>query len=244
MLDAYAHGPAATSVNVTYDYVNDRYPNRQDAAKVTIPADQVSLKDTIRLPIPPVGDSSLLVTWDSWWGREFERSHSGLLNYKNFQLASGARIWTQVNTEFDRATEAPGALAMFSVRQLGESFGESPVGANVTDTNPLSPYRTFAIMPETWTRYWAYFNPVANRWFEFSMWVADETHSPVKTIDRLLIKPDYPEGAIGWEGLWLEYNTSSTVIPPGRGPLVGYARNVVMLRSVSDPTQLLERPVR
>src|SRR5437773_607274 len=90
MLDEYAHGPAATAVNVTYDFANDPYPDKQDAAKVTIPADQVSLKDTLRLPIPPTSGESLMVTWDAWWGREFETGHSGHGNYKNFQFASPA----------------------------------------------------------------------------------------------------------------------------------------------------------
>jgi hypothetical protein len=45
--------------------------------------------------------------------------------------------------------------------------------------------------------------------------------------------------------LWLEYNTSSHLErgPADRGPLVAYARNIVMLKNVADPKNLFERPV-
>jgi len=244
MLDTYAHGPAATAVNVTYDFANDPYPNKQDAAKVTIPADQVSLLDTVRLPIPPTGGQSLMVTWDAWWGREFETSHSGLGNYKNFQFASPAtRIWTEIKSDFDSPSRPAGAIAMITVRSYGDS-GEKTLGPNVSDKNPLSPQAAqFAIAPETWTRYWVFFKP-AGGWYEFSLWVADETRDPVLLLNRLQLTPNFPRGADAWEEFWLEYNTSGNRIPVGRGPLVGYARNVVMLRNLTEVPPLLERPTR
>jgi hypothetical protein len=236
--------PEVKPWDVTYDPLHDPDPRAQDAAKLLVPANEPSLPNNVRFPIPSAGTDPFLITWDVWMGREFSYASTGINNYKHFQLASADHFWTQITTEFDRAKESPGALGMFSVRQLGESSSESPIGPNVTNANPLSPYRTFAMMPETWTRYWVYFNPVADRWFEFSMWIADENHDAVKTIDRLLIKPNYAAGATSWEKLWLEYNTSDHGWDTGFPARVSYARNIVILRGISDPASLLQRPVR
>jgi hypothetical protein len=230
--------------DVTYDPLNDPDPRRQDAAKLLIPANQVSLGNNVMLPIPSVDTGSLLVTWDSWLGREFAYATTGIGNYKHFQLASPAsRIWTEVKSDFDYATKFPPAVAMIRIRYYGE-IKNGEAGPNVTNENPLSPQASeFAIMPEIWTRYWAYFKP-AGQWFEFSLWVADETRGPVLVIDRRQINPNYGAGATGWEKFWLEYNTSAHGLDAGFPARVAYARNVVMMRSVADPTALLARPVR
>jgi hypothetical protein len=224
---------------VTYDPPADPDPRRQDAAKIVVPADRPSLPTQVRLPIPPWAGSSLMVTWDAWWGSEFRHENTGIGNYKAFQLSSDDRIWTEVRSRFQQAEGSP-AVANVDVRFYG---GES-TGPNVTDNVPLSPQvGTFAIQPETWTRYWAFFKP-AGEWYEFSLWMADENLDAVLLIDRLQLKPNPDSSRRDWEKFWLEYNTSANTIPEGRGPLVAYARNVVMLRNVPDPTNLLQRPQR
>ena len=238
--------PAIKPWDVTYTYPNDPDPRQQDAAKHVIPADQVSLPNNVRLPIPPYGSDSLLVTWESWLGAEFSYANTQIGRYKHFQFASPAgRIWTEVRSVFQDA--GPGEVAKLDMRSYGDLGAE--LGANVTHDNNLRPQlNTFGILPETWTRYWAFFKPVGFPWYEFSLWIADPTKGPVLAFDRLLITPNLPGGGGGagssdrWESFWLEYNTSSNQLPPGRGPLVAYARNVVMLRGVSDVAGLLERP--
>jgi len=228
--------------DVTYDPERDPDPRRQDAAKVLIPALTVSLPNNVRLPIPPVGSQSLFVTWDSWMGREFAYEQTGIGNYKHFQFTSPARMWTEIKSDFNEAVKFPGALAVVEVRAYGE-HADGELGPNVTSPNPLSPMAgAFATMPEVWTRYWAYFNPVGG-WHEFSLWVADETRGPVLLLDRRQIKPNFLAGATGWEKFWLEYNTSSHGIET-LGPRVAYARNVVMMKGVTDPGKLLQRPIR
>jgi hypothetical protein len=242
MLDAYAkRGAENRPFSISYDFANDPDARKQDAAKVTVPANQVSASQ-LRLPIPAVGNTSLLVTWDAWWGKEFAYGHAQIGNYKAFQFASPTnQIWTEVKSDFDLARRFPSALAMVNVRSYGKP-GET-IGSNVTDKNPLSPQSAdFGIAAETWTRYWAYFNP-QGEWHEFSLWVADENRQAVLILDRLQLKPNVERGATGWQSFWLEYNTSAGRIPESRGPLVAYARNVVMLRGVSDPVPLLQRPV-
>ena len=108
----------------------------------------------------------------------------------------------------------------------------------------------FAVAPERWTRFWAFSDPHPDgEWHRFSLWVADEARAAVMVCDGLQIQPRTrnPLG-ISMDGSWdilrLEYNTSTSGGPEGRGPLVGYVRNVVMLRGVSAAavTGLLARP--
>jgi hypothetical protein len=234
--------------NVIYDPANDPDPRRQDAAKVLIPALKVSLPNQVRVPIPAVGDDSMLVTWDVWWGREFAYDKTQIGDYKAFQFASPANhIWTEIKSDFKRAQTFPSSVATAKIRAYGE-IKNGELGSNVTNEHPLSPMlNEFKIMPETWTRYWAYFKPAGGGWFEFSYWMADENQMPVQVHDRLLMKPG--AGATGeqfffWEKFWFEYNTSAHGIDSGVPARVSYIRNVVMLRGVSDPTTVLARPLK
>jgi hypothetical protein len=226
--------------DVTYDPASDPDPRRQDAAKILIKENQVSLGNNIFLPIPPVGTDSLFVTWDSWMGKEFAYENTGIGNYKHFQLTSPLRTWTEIKADFNEAEKYKPAIAMVESRFYGEKKnGEA--GPNVVTENPLTPQANkFGIMAETWTRYWVFLNP-AGEWHEFSLWAADASRGPVQILDRLQIKPNYELGATGWEKFWLEYNTSSHGLD-SFGPRVAYARNVVMLRGVSNPLPLLQRP--
>jgi hypothetical protein len=234
--------------HVTYDPAKDADSRKQDAAKLVVPADKVSLHTTVRVPIPATKDDRLLVTWDAWFGREFAFNKTGIGTYKNFQFSSG-RIWTEVRSRFKLA--APPAIAMVDVRQYAQerAFGEGTT--NGPEVNGIKyggavigpMVGDFAIMPETWTRYWVLFTP-AGDWYEFSLWVADENRDAVQIVDRRLIKPNLPKHDY-WDHFWLEYNTSSHREngPADRGPLVAYARNIVMLKGVADPKGLFERPL-
>jgi hypothetical protein len=240
---AFMDSTTTKAWDVTYNPAADPDPRRQDAAKVLIPAGKVSLPNNVRLPIPPVALQSLFVTWDSWMGREFAFSQTGIANYKHFQFTSPLRIWTEVKADFNQAVKVPGAVAMVEVRAYG-SKENGQLGPNVTNNHPLSPMAgEFAVMPEVWTRYWAYFKLVGE-WHEFSLWMADENRNPVLVLNRLQIKPNYADGAIGWEKFWLEYNTSTANPIEPLGPRVAYVRNVVMMKGVTDPLKLLQRPVK
>ena len=107
-LQEYKHSKAATQL-VTYDPVNDRDPRKQDAAKLVVPAGQVSLHSTVRLPIGTQDGTTTLVTWDAWFGSEFRYENTGITNYKTFQFASPAKkIWFEVRTKFKGAEEGRG----------------------------------------------------------------------------------------------------------------------------------------
>jgi hypothetical protein len=229
-------------IDVSYDPGGDPDPRRQDAAKIVVPAGSVSLPNNVRVPIPPVGSESLFVTWDAWMGAEFAYAKTGIGHYKHFQLASGegtGRIWTEIKSTFSgRDHKAPAGLADVEVRLYGQPE-EGLIGPNVTNVHPASPMvGQFAVQPETWTRYWALLNPVGE-WHEFSVWVADTGRNPVQIIDRLQIKPVRTSGR--WVSFWLEYNSSSNLHEKQQAR-VSYARNIVMLRGVTNVQGLLQRP--
>ena len=73
----------------------------------------------------------------------------------------------------------------------------------------------------------------------YTLWVADSGRDAVKIHDRFPWRRDAP-GRI--ENFWLEYNTSTDYVNPTRGPITNYVRNVVVLRDVTNPTALLQRP--
>ena len=114
---------------VTYNPAADTDPRRQDAAKVLLPANQVSLGNTVRLPIGTEDNTTTLVTWDAWFGSEFDVGNTGIGGYKTFQFASPAdRIWFEVRTRL-RLDEAKQ-----KVRRAGAPREKPAKGAASTQT--------------------------------------------------------------------------------------------------------------
>ena len=245
---------------VTYDPASDTDPRAQDAAKVVIVGN--SLPTQVWLPVPEHRGESLLVTWDAWWGAEFAFENTGIDNYKAFQLCSpGSSIWTEVRARFSLARSEPAYVAMTDVRQysLGSliAAGSNAIVGPVVDgrsygSNSMGPiHEEFGVVGESWTRYWAFFEPQPDgQWYRFSLWVADEARDAVLVLDQLQVRPRIGgPPAVSMDGEWdafrLEYNTSTSGVPEGRGPLIAYVRNVIMLRGTSHAGigELLERPV-
>lgn len=247
-----------TPTGVTYGPTADPDPRRQDAAKIVIPADGNNLRTQIWLPINHSARTPLLVTWDAWFGKEFDHANTGIPTYKAFQIGSpGENIYTEIQTRFSMAKEVPGAVAMTAIRQYASDqqgpnvvFGPVLNGRNY-GSNVIGPMvNEFGVAPEVWTRYWVSMVPQADgEWFRLSMWVADETRGPVQIYDGLQIRPQIGPRPVevSMDGSWgifrLEYNTSTSEVAQ-RGPLVSYARNVVMLSVAGDVSNLLQRPIR
>ncbi len=228
-------------LGVTYAPATDTYPRKQDAAKVAIPADGNNLRNQVRLPLQHK-EAGFLVTWDAWWGEEFAYERSGIEDYKAFQLESGGRIWTEIRARFRRAARFPGAVALIDIRPYrgsserrgavvaGTKYGNGSLGGLLTN---------FPIAPNTWTRYWVQLIPRGEGgWWDLSMWVADEKRDATQLYNNQAVKPN----GTGWDRFWLEYNTSTSGVKPGRGELVAYARNVVVLRAPGEGMPALERP--
>ena len=105
-LDAFKHSqrnPAA----VTYAPKTDPDPRRQDAAKVVITADKVSLQNQLRLPMSTADGTTTLVTWDAWFGSEFEYDKTRIGTYKTFEFTSPSKEkkWLDIRTRFKQDDE-------------------------------------------------------------------------------------------------------------------------------------------
>jgi hypothetical protein len=236
----YAHSNSRPLV-VSYDPNNDPDPRRQDGAKIVIDPSSNSLTNQVRLPIPTHAPQSLFVAWEVWFGKEWLFGIGGIPDYKTFQFGSPMHdIHMEVRNRFQLSPNTAGLIDGRLYPELGYSQGP-----NVTFADTLKPrVADFHVKPETWTRYFAEFKaPAAGSiWYEYSLWVADATTGPVLIYDHLQVRPSPQSTTASWEGFWLEFNTSTLAVKPGRPSLVAYARNVVMLKGVSNVGSLLVRP--
>jgi hypothetical protein len=242
---------------VEYLWPNDPDPRRQDAAKITIHDMKDSLSTQVWLPLNHDVRTPLLVTWDEWYGKEFDFDYAGIGNYKAWNLCSpGSTIWTEVRSRFQLGGGDPHVVAYTDIRQYRASLSWGPntsshpeVNGRNYGGNAIGPMAgEFGQAPERWTRYWVLLVP-DDEWYRLSMWVADTEREAVQVYDGLQIRPglNTDDGPIGsMDGTWgifrVEYNTSASAAWEGRGPLTAYFRNMVVLRA-SSVEGLLQRPV-
>jgi hypothetical protein len=249
-IDTYRGAKSQPSA-VIYDPQNDRDPRKQDAAKVLLPAN--SLQTQVWLPTKHQPRQNLLVTWDMWYGKEFKYQSSLLGGHKAWNLCSpNEAIWTELQALYDLASSTSD-VAFTAIRQYsGWGPNTSPMGGvNMNGRNygntTIGPMKAeFGVRPETWTRHWLYFQQDPP-WYRMYLWMADPNRGPVQVYDGLQVLPRLPGVGTSMDGTWdilrVEYNTSQAVVS-GTRPLVGYTRNVVMLKNLalSTVSGLLQRP--
>jgi hypothetical protein len=257
-IEQYRRGKSSP-IGVDYYWPNDPDPRRQDAAKITIRDMKDSLATQLWLPLNHAARTPLLVTWDEWYGKEFDFGHAGIENYKAWNLCSpGSTIWTEVRSRFGLAKHDSSVVAYTDIRQYrtAQSHGPNtvPHGGNLGGRNyggnAIGPIvAEFGQAPERWTRRWVLLVP-DGEWYRLSYWVADTERDAVQIYDGLQVRPGLrtDDDVIGsMDGAWnifrIEYNTSKTAAWEGRGELTAYFRNLVVLRA-SSVQGLLQRPVR
>jgi hypothetical protein len=131
---------------VKYIYPNDPDPRRQDAMKIEIPANAISLPTQLWLPTGPGGDpaaghgdKNLFVTWDIWWGKEFNYTNTMIHQFKGiFQFASPRdQFWLSLHTSFKLAE--------------AHTHNQPPGGPYVTMTYPHASLGGQSVhAPSTW----------------------------------------------------------------------------------------------
>ena len=232
-LDQYAGG-APPSDGVIFNPVEDRYPLKQDAAKVIVLPGMAHISGLVRFPIQS-GPGLVLITWDAWWGPEWVGVDDDFANMKTFQIASpfwDGHRWLEIRNRFRRSPDD--SISSIDVRTYSNILGPE-----ITDRAPVTPQAgVFNINAATWTRFWVQVEILPDDLDRVTLWVADETRDAVTVLDRVRIDT----GSNSIEAFWLEYNSSGR--REGGETLVGYTRNLVVLRGVSDPRSLFQRPLR
>jgi hypothetical protein len=245
------------------------YDSAADAAKFYWPPDALNMTN-LRVPLvsagsfvrPASGSSKLLIISDHWWDESWftewnYRDSTGAIvpleGWKWLQVTNGddgAHIWFEPQM---RWIGRDGILARFGARGYGHAVAPTVkggtsvmIGGKNYGSDSLGPMLNyFNAKAKTWTR--AYLeieeragdvDPVLGPYAHCSFWMADETRDPVP----ILLNAQMSSTAVGLHKLfYLEYNSSR----PNRvgGPMTAYARNLVMLKNVADPTTLFAMPV-
>jgi hypothetical protein len=217
-----------------------------------------SLDNQVRVPAGTFDGATWLFTWDAYFTDSFLTT--GIKNYKAFQLESGNAIWLEPQVTFTgqpvgpprfnpaihigvtgrmRSYNAVGGPALWSLSNGNQ------LGPGVTDNELLMPNASdfFLLHPNRWTRWWVRIEQRANDYDLMDAWMADEVEAPVQIYRKLPVS--VRNGRI--DRLWVEFNTSTAIIPPERATdfrdLVAYVRNIVILKDPpEDLGSVLLRP--
>ncbi len=148
----------------SYNPSGDTYANKQDAAKLLIPAglatSSISTYQQLRMPVPQIGGGSLLITWDWFWGPEFLSNRGGMNHYKVFHVIMGGHaLWTLMHSpawasggdigKIWDSMQTAGTYPAGLIRR--EPF--TPSGEGAPDQRSGSGEQ-IGIQANTWMRYW------------------------------------------------------------------------------------------
>jgi hypothetical protein len=213
---------------INYIYPNDPDPRKQDAAKMIV-SSSPSLSNQLYLPFGAGSGHTYFVTFDLWWGQEWDYTNTGIATYKTIQIAnpSGSTSpcpadsrWFELQHRF---STAPGTdIARVTARSYWPA------------ADPIPQVGIFTVKPERWTRYWILIDRTAASSF-VSLWAADTQTDAVQLINRFQKTP-----CASLDNIWTEFNTSSTLVAPVTR--VVYLKNFVILRDVANVAPLLVRP--
>jgi hypothetical protein len=229
------------------------YDGAMGAAKFHWP-NKVFNMTQIRLPIGLTRPGRVLITvdvmWDRGWltgarYRKSDGSTSRMTGFKFLQVTRDQeRIWYEPQQRF--IGYEPESVGRFGVRGYNTVYPPTVKGAKIGSWNyggdNIGPMLAdFSAKPDTWTRFYIDVDERASETDRayISLWVGDETRHPV-----LILKESAMWSGAGNHGyFWIEWNTSENN-PRVDVPMNAWARNVVMLKDVSDPTKLFARPVK
>jgi hypothetical protein len=261
-------GNRTNPVDTNYIWPNDDFADKQDAAKIIVPAG-VANYEQLWMPLAfsannlTVDQASLMVTWDFYWDISFYTEHVGTLaqtSAKAFQFRrTSDNIYFELRNRFMNAITDPTKISYFDVRAynefrpvdlpngIGGSFDDGPTSGINYGNDTLGLFQNeWQFAANTWTRFWVTFTSTngSTRVSNINVWIADENRDATQILSNVtgqLLQHDdlTANGAI--HHFDIEYNYSQ-----GRaaGPWIGYVRNVVALRDVPDYTVYLQRPIR
>jgi hypothetical protein len=264
--------PFGTHTN--YIYPNDPFPDKQDAAKIVMPAYPAPYStnyEQLRMPIGiqplalGVSSVSALVIWDFYWDVSYKTESDGVEgSSKSFQIA---RLWNsgvhvEPRNRFTNASQL-GYVSWFDVRGYVDVSPVSlPNGrGGVFDNGPTTGFNyggdTLGLFQNEW-------QVAANKWTRFfftvtltrdtsratnvNFWIADEDRPATQILSGLEMEwgtGSLASGVTGPNGSLHQFWIEFNHSPQRTGgQWIAYARNVVILKDVPDYTAYLQQPRR
>ena len=272
-IEAHLYRKDATPRHTSYVWPNDPFSYAQDAAKIVLPPnvqnyEQMRFPINIGAHRLGVKRVSALVVWEFWGDESWVTELNPQPNRptprngaKSFQLASygkNPKIWLEPRHRFfgqggnfsylDVRSYTAGDPSNGTVRGGPgvEFYDEELKAARRYGSDTLGPMLAeFAVASRTWTRFFVRveFN-AGDPYAAVSFWVADETREPVAIFrDRRILNfepgtMEDPQGMV--DSFWVEFNQSMGRVG---GEMIGYVRNVMVLKDVPDVTRWLKRPL-
>jgi hypothetical protein len=205
-LDALVADPVATFF--TYNPSADSYRDKQDAAKLVRPAggsSSVPGAQQLRMPMGrKMTSGSLLITWDWYWGPEFQTNRGGVNHYKMFQLIIDGHAWWTLMANLAWADLGnSGEVAKVSDELRSGVLADgmvvrspwTPAGAGAADQRNRSGSQ-YHQKHGTWTRYWIEVNMLQPP-SAFTDW--SQAYLGGRTLGA---NPEDPEGRWHMVSLW------------------------------------------
>jgi hypothetical protein len=273
-IEEYLHRKTSSPRHTSYVWPNDPFPYAQDGAKIVLPpnvGNYEQMRFPIELGAHRLGVKkvSALVMWEFWgdesWVTELNappNKPSPRTSAKAFQLAAFGKnpeIWLEPRLRF---FGADGHFSYLDVRTYGapDATNGTVRGGDKVEfrdeagkllrrygSDALGPMLAeFPVATRTWTRFFARveFN-AGDPYATVSYWVSDETRDPVAVLlDRRVLNfapgtQADPQGLL--DSFWVEFNQSLGRVG---GEMIGYVRNIVVLKDVPDVNRWLRRPAR
>jgi alpha-tubulin suppressor-like RCC1 family protein len=223
-----------------------------------------------------ISSGSMLLTWDFFWGKEFKTNTGTVDAWKTFRMFAGSGTGGTQNYWSLHDVMGYSGRAIDELSRHHENLHNTNLYApGNLDLDPYQPTGLGAVPKSTfltnvgvWTRYWIEIRlnvpgseftewsqtymggtPLTGTWDMCSLWIADEGRTPVRVIYRVPVN----RADLMLSQFRIQFDTSSNNINPGTGltgPVIGYARNVTILRDLlnshlanESDTALFARPV-
>ena len=221
------------------------------APDATVQISQNNLLNQLRVPLGTADGHTYLITWDARYDSSYLGNdlNAGAVGHKEFQLAAGRNgIWLETRVRAD-GTDGTGKTVLDRTKYVALIDGryyadKSATFSGMMKLGTIQPQAArFFVRANVWTRFWWLIDQRADDYDRATLWVADETTTPVKVFDGLMVNArEDPSGVRTIASWWAELNTSYDLYRGAERDLVSWVRNFAALRNPGEVTALLVKP--